>query len=153
MTTGNIFGIGIIMDEEIKESSEREYEVAALFVNELDEPVFGGDINIIQKDGPKLVALAYPIKKHRSAFLRVYLLQCTGVVAQELEMALNHDQKIIRHLLITPPIMTRRKDKHVEGEYEQESAKTAYVTPAHPTAVSNEALEEALEKILENEPK
>lgn len=152
MTAGDIFGIGIIMDEEIKESSEREYEVAALFVNELDEPVFGGDINIIQKEGPKLVALAYPIKKHRSAFLRVYLVQCAGVAAQELAMSLNHDQKIIRHLLITPPIMTRRTDKRAEEKYEEEPAKTAHATPAHPAAVSNEALEEALEKILENEP-
>lgn len=153
MTTGDIFDIGIIMDEEIKESGEREYEIAVLFVNELDEPVFGRDIEIIQKDGPKLVALAYPIKKHRSAFLRVYLLRCAGVAAQELAIALNRDQKIIRHLLITPPIIKRHKDKHAEEEYKEEPVKTAHAMPAHPAAVSNEALEEALEKILENEPK
>lgn len=152
MTAGNIFDIGIRMDEEIQGSGEREYEVAALFVNELDEPVFGGDITIIQKDGPQLVALAYPIKKHRSAFLRVYLLQCARVAAQALAHALNHDQKIIRHLLITPPIVTRRKDKRAEGELKEESATMARATPAHPTAVSNEVLEEALEKILQNEP-
>lgn len=140
------------MDEEIKESSEREYEVAALFINELDEPLFGENVKIIQKDGPKLVALAYPIKKHQSAFLRVYRLKCAGVVAQELAKALNHDQKIIRHLLITPPIMTRRKDKRAAGEHKEEPAKTAYEMLARPAVVSNEALEEALEKILENEP-
>ena len=139
------------MDEEISGNGGREYELAALFVNELDEPSWGPNVEIIQKDGPKSVTLAYPIHQHGSAFLRVYLLRCTGVVARGLGTALNQDQKIIRHLLITPPIVTRRKDKRAEEEYIEEPAKTAHATPAHPTAVSNEALEEALEKILENE--
>lgn len=141
------------MEEEVQDTDPREYELAVVLVSELHEPSFASDIEIIQKDGPKSVVLAYPIKKHTSAFLRVYLLRCRGAVAKELASVLRHDAAIIRYLLITPPIVTSRKNTYVESEHTEEQIKTVSVVPARAEAISNEALEEALEKILENESK
>lgn len=142
------------MEDDAKECIERAYELAVLCVNEADEPSFPVGIRVVQKEGPRSVPLAYPIKKHQSAFLRVYIIECAASAVRELAEGLNHSAAVIRHLLITPPIVTRRKQAVAREEAGADLAKVAAgLTPARPEAVSNEALEEALEKILENEPK
>ena len=123
---------------------KKEYELAVLTVGETEAVAFGAGIEMVQKDGPKPVALGYAIKKHQSAFLWVYVFNALPSDADELNKIVSADQGILRHLMVTPAVMSRRR----EPAHEAKSAQ-ADVRPVSPEAVSNEALEAALENILE----
>ncbi len=132
------------MNEGGKKEGMKEYELTVLTVNETEAVLFGSDIDMIHTEGPKSVALGYPIKKHTSAFLRVYIFYALPSVADVLNKAVAANQRILRHILVTPAIMTRRR----EAIHEQKSASIEIARPPLPEAVSNEALEAALENIL-----
>ena len=106
-------------------------------------------IELIKKEGPKSVPLGYPIKKHESAFLAVYVVKATPEDAVAMEEVVRTNATVLRHILITPPVMKRRRDARAE-----KSEKREEVRPASPEAVSNAALEAALETIqgTNNEP-
>lgn len=133
------------MNSEAEAAEKREYELAVLAVDEGYETPIGKDIEVVQKDGPKSVPLAYPIKKHLSAYLRVYILRALPQAADELNKSVEADQLVLRHLLITPPIAVRRREVPA-GERE---AKAEAVRPTSPEAVSNAALEAALGAMLD----
>lgn len=135
------------------DDGRRDYEIAVLMAHEADEPSWGENIAIIQKEGPKNVSLAYPIKKHLSATLRVYIIRCLPQAAQALNALLGSSQAIVRHLLITPPIMTRRRMPQSVVRESVPAPQGGLAKPVPPEMVSNKTLEEVLEKILEhNEP-
>ena len=128
----------------------RDYEIAVLMANELDEPLFGEGVEIVEKEGPKAIQLAYPIKKHASASLRVYVVRCSPENAAGIAALLKSNASVIRHLLITPPIVPRRRiapaaDAGERSVPKSDSAKQA----GSSSAVSNQALEAALTKILD----
>lgn len=138
------------MNSEAEVAEKREYELAVLAIEEGYETPISKDIEILQKDGPKSVALAYPIKKHLSAYLRVYILRALPQAADELNKSVEADQAVLRHLFITPPIAVRRR----EVPASEREAKAEAVRPTSPEAVSNAALEAALGAMLDtNEPK
>jgi ribosomal protein S6 len=85
--------------------------------------------------------LGYPIKKHESAFLSVYIVKAFPSDAVLMEEAVRVNPAVLRHLMITPPVMTRRRDAREPKPEKQD------VRPSSPEAVSNEALEAALENI------
>ncbi len=135
------------MDSVSEKDDLKEYELAVITAGEAEAVTFGAGIEMVQKDGPKPIALGYAIKKHASAFLWVYVFNALPAVADELNKVVSADQGILRHLMITPAIMARRR----EPVREQKIADS--VRPVSPEAVSNKALEAALENILEtNEP-
>ena len=136
------------MDSVSEKDIMKEYELAVLAAGEAEQVAFPAGIEIVQKDGPKPVALGYAIKKHASAFLWVYVFNAAPEAADLLNKAVAADQSVLRHLMITPAIMARRR----EPAHEQKPAETS--RPVSPEAVSNAALEAALENMLEtNEPK
>ena len=120
----------------------RLYELTVLTTHETDAIAFGPEIELIKKEGPKSVPLGYPIKKHESAFLAVYVVQATPEDAVLMEEAVRINTAVLRHILITPPVMTRRRDARVEKSEKREETRSA-----SPEAVSNAALEVALETI------
>lgn len=140
------------MEQEVRQEDTREYEIAVIMAQDVDEPIFGPAIQVMQKDGPKAVVLRYAIKKHTSGFLRTYIARCVPAVAHELNASLQSNKAVIRHLLITPPTITRRRDIQTReqslGKQEGEKVETM-VSPVRAEAISNEALEQALGKILE----
>ncbi len=138
------------MDTEADIEDTRDYEVAVLMANETEEPLWGESIAVVQKEGSKVVQLAYPIKKHLSATLRVYVIRCAPAVAHALHASLQSHHGIIRHLLITPPLMTRRRASHAVVRSGERMVKNESAKPASSEMVSNQALEEVLEKILKN---
>ncbi len=153
MTLRIFFWYGIRMEQDVHQEDTREYEIAVIMTNDADEPIFSSAIQVIQKDGPKAVVLGYAIKKHTSGFLRIYIVRCVPAVAHELNGSLQSNKAVIRHLLITPPTITRRRDipmrEQSPGKQEGEKIETM-ASPARSEAISNEALEQALGKILEN---
>lgn len=138
------------MDIETHGEDTRDYEVAVLMANDTDEPSFEGGIAVIQKEGPQMVALAYPIKNHASATLRVYIIRCAPNIARGLDASLKSHQAIIRHLIITPPVMTSRRMPQSVVREREPILKNEPAKPASSEAVSNKTLEEVLEKILEH---
>ncbi len=130
------------MDVTSEKDEKREYELAVIAANEADEVVFGAGIEMVQKEGPKPIALAYPIKKHLSAYMRVYVFRALPADADLLNKSVEADQSILRHLMITPAIAVRRESRAHETRPRAEA-----VRPNSPEAVSNAALEAALETI------
>jgi len=133
------------MNVEAEMTEKREYELAVLAMEEGYETPMAQDIEVVQKDGPKSVPLAYPIKKHLSAYMRVYIVRALPQAAAELNKSVEADQSVLRHILITPPIAVRRREVPA-GERE---AKAEAVRPTSPEAVSNAALEAALGAMLD----
>ena len=124
------------------------YELAVLMVSDKTELALGANIEVVRKDGPKSVPLGYPIKKHESAYLTVYVVKASPEDAVVMEELVRTNTAVLRHILITPPVMTRRRDAREPKADKQETK------PLSPEAVSNAALEAALETIQgTNEPK
>lgn len=129
------------MDSAVEKKDARLYELAVLTVSDKDVLELGTDIEVVRKDGPKSVPLGYPIKKHESAFLTVYVVKAAPEDALVMEEAVRTNTHVLRHILITPPVMTRRGDRREPKADKQETR------PLSPEAVSNAALEAALETI------
>lgn len=136
------------MDSAAEKKDARLYELAVLTVSDKDVLELGANVEVVRKDGPKSVPLGYPIKKHESAYLTVYVVKASPEDALVMEEAVRINTAVLRHILITPPVMTRRRDAREPKAEKQE------VRPSSPEAVSNAALEAALETIQgTNEPK
>ena len=136
------------MDSAVEKRDARLYELAVLTVSDKTELSLGTNIEVVRKDGPKSVPLGYPIKKHESAYLTVYVVKATPEDAVVMEEVVRTNTAVLRHILITPPVMTRRRDAREPKADKQETK------PLSPEAVSNAALEAALETIQgTNEPK
>ncbi len=136
------------MDSAVEKKDTRLYELAVLTVGDKDELQFGAGIEVAKKEGPKSVPLGYPINKHESAFLTVYTVQASPEDAVAMEEAVRINTAVLRHIMITPPVMTSRRDAR-----EPKAGKREEVKPLSPEAVSNAALEAALETIQgTNEP-
>lgn len=127
------------------EKDAREYEIPVLMLDEKSEPLFGEGVEIIHTEGPRSILLSYPIKKHASAFLRVYIVRCAPDSAVGLTARLSNQDIVLRSMIITPPVITRRRPTQ---ELRKEQV-VAEVKPPRAEAITNEALEEALEKILD----
>lgn len=129
------------MDSAVEKRDARLYELAVLTVSDKTELSLGANIEVVRKDGPKSVPLGYPIKKHESAYLTVYVVKASPEDALVMEEAVRSNTAVLRHILITPPVMTRRRDAREPKADKQETK------PSSPEAVSNAALEAALETI------
>lgn len=129
------------MDSAVEKRDVRLYELAVLTVSNAVELALGANVEVVRKDGPKSVPLGYPIKKHESAYLTVYVVKTSPEDALIMEEAVRINTAVLRHILITPPVMTRRRDAREPKADKQETR------PLSPEAVSNAALEAVLETI------
>jgi ribosomal protein S6 len=101
---------------DMTDDRSRQYELAVLVTNEAGEvdidsllAEFSQSHNLVMdgKDPAKLVALSYPIKKHKSAILLTYRFTASPLVAPLLSQALRHREGVLRNLVITPPIINQ----------------------------------------------
>ncbi len=141
------------MENEL-EKEKKQYELAVLLDDESAEGVVAdfltkNQVEIYQKDGPKTINLAYPIKKHTTAFLVVYYFYSLSSHIKLIESELRLQSHILRFLLITPPIQKLQKTSRTDNEIKTNSPVSVDVNPPKTESVSNEVLEEALEKILQ----
>lgn len=129
---------------------KRNYELAVLLENETLENTAAdflskNQLDVYQKEGPRHVNLAYPINKHVSAALVVYYFSALPELIAKFKEDLKMFPSVLRFLLITPPIAKAKKMNQV-----RESQPVAVdIKPPRTEAVSNEMLEETLEKILQ----
>lgn len=128
---------------------KRNYELAVLLTDDAAEPTVAGflskhQLEIYHKEGPRAINLAYAINKHTGAHLAVYYFSALPEIIPQLKEDLKAQSDILRLLLITPPI--ERPKKFVARELKSVAVD---IKPPRTETVTNEALEETLEKILQ----
>ncbi len=94
------------------------------------------------------ISLAYPIKKHLSAFFGFIRFKALTSEIAELKSDLRHNSKILRSLVtVHIPVAPRvARDRNVERSTEDKVAPKKEISQVG--AVSNEDLEKTLEEIL-----
>ncbi len=94
---------------------------------------------VFQKGSLSEIKLAYPIKKHASAYFGYIQFELRPDQIEKISQSLKLNPLVLRHLTITPPLI--KKERKAESK--------EYVKPvAPPQVLTNEALEEKLEEIL-----
>jgi len=100
---------------------------------------------ILNQSPVNSMKLAYPIKKHLSAFFGVINLEMEPENMKALSSALNLSADVLRFLIIAVPKAKKSPERSERSEV-RKPAKTE--TAGSSSVLSNKALEEKLEEIL-----
>ena len=139
----------------VEESNKRIYEAAFLVKGTEGEAVCEkllgeSGATIILKKAFTAVRLAYPIKRQESAFLGVFQFEASPDSVAPLREKASLRADILRFLIVTPPLGASKPEstprETPEGGKPREEA---IPRTGGGEALSNEALEETLEKILQ----
>src|SRR3989338_1373283 len=137
------------------EENKKEYEISFLLksadlISEIDNALKIIQANISERGQLKDVRLAYPIQKHHSGFFGFYFFEADPAVMADLRQSLTLNEKVLRFLIITPPI--KKRQPYYQGRpssVASEPSTNAVPRPVQlPQVLSNEALEQKLEEIL-----
>lgn len=136
------------------EENKKEYEISFLLkstdlVSEIDNALKSAGAKISERGQIKEVRLAYPIEKHHSGFFGFYSFEADASVIADFRQSLTLNEKVLRFLIITPPIKKRQpyyQSRPSSGSSEPLSNAVPQVQL--PQVLSNEALEQKLEEIL-----
>ena len=136
------------------EENKKEYEISFLLksadlISEIDNALKIIQANISERGQLKDVRLAYPIQKHHSGFFGFYFFEADPATIADLRQSLTLNEKVLRFLIITPPIKKRqpyypRRPSSVGSEPSIAAPRPVQL----PQVLSNEALEQKLEEIL-----
>ena len=88
------------------------------------------------------IKLAYPIKKHVSAYFGYVNFEADPADIKELSGILRLNPEVLRFLVIASPVLKKEEGEKAEGK------KSAKAEAAGKSVLTNEALEEQLEEIL-----
>ena len=156
------------MSEESTVEDQKAYEVSFLLTEEsviadIDKAIEGAGMQITNKGQLQNLKLAYPIKKHDSAFFGYYHIAGLPENIKKVKEALALNPKILRILVLTPPIIvapreirSTARDSQTPTQEIQSTAsgvnvaapKPEEVRRPEPAILSNEGLEKKLEEIL-----
>ncbi len=138
---------------------KKEYELSYILPTEeagieVEKAIVAAGGEITTKSPIQSMKLAYPIKKHASAFFGFFYLNALPENVVKLHDALRVNKNVLRHLIVTPPIKMApleqrfmREGKRIQGPLPA-TAKIEESKPA-PTQLSNEGLEKELQQILQ----
>ncbi len=144
------------MIETLKLDGQKEYEVSFWLTSEEDISEIGNilasaNTTIISKTPLASIKLAYPIKKHNSAFFGSCIFIGLPENLKQIDKALASSHKVLRNLIITPPPKVNAREPRSSPEV----ASRENVIPESPlrsvvdtSVLSNEGLEKKLEEIL-----
>ncbi len=137
------------------DSEKKSYEISFLVRNESDVQAILSHLSrigaeILNEGNVSEVRLAYPINKLHSANFGWICFDVVPEKIAELNSALRLDEKIMRHLVITPPITkTEKKRPAKPSPAKTETASDSVQTSSSNSGeISNEELEKKLEEIL-----
>ncbi len=148
------------MDEMVQLNDKKEYEMSFVLASEEGAADVFSTLNVIgaeviTKSSLNSIKLAYLIKKHASGYFGFCIFKAEPASVKQLKDALALNAKVLRNLLITPPIKiaARREDRSSGDGRERRSVVAAKpelveARPAEPQILSNEGLEKKLEEIL-----
>ncbi len=126
----------------MSDESQKEYEIAFLLSSLEAERDFEGALRqnhaefTYQKSAVEQ-RLAYPIKKHTSAYFGFYNFKTDPANIKAMKDTLALNANVLRYMIITPPVKIVSVSTQARPEKKPAAA-----------AVSNQALEEKLEEIL-----
>ena len=134
------------MENEL-EKSKKAYELAVVLKDgAAEKAVTDLGLEIFYKEDPKVINLAYSIKKHQSGVLFVYHFWAYPENVAAIQKNLDTHPDALRVLLITPPIIVNRKKQELISKIDEAKVE---IKPPKTEEVTNEVLEQTLEKILE----
>ncbi|MDP3725158.1 MAG: 30S ribosomal protein S6 [Nanoarchaeota archaeon] len=146
-------------DEQFEESPSL-YEITYLAREEKDGPLLVGilakhGVKIERENAPQKIQLAYPIKKELFAFLGVIRFQAnpSGLLGLNTELLL--EDRLLRYLITHPApeeAESRGGDPSREGHPSKKrspEARRPFTVSSPSRALSNEALQEKIEEILQ----
>ena len=131
----------------MKDEGKKEYEISYLLTApEAEQEV----ISTLKQNGAEIsvqkpvasITLAYPIKRHATAYFGFCQFMADASAIKSMDDALRLKKGVIRFLVMTPAVKVP-----TPGAFAVKSDK-AEKKPVAPAALSNEALSEKLEEIL-----
>ncbi len=135
------------------ESEKKNYEISFLLKEENDVEAVLKHLSqigaeILNEGKISELKLAYPIKKLNSAYFGWlhFAAQPDGVV--KLNSALKLEGRVVRYLIITPPITKTEKKKAPRSTEKNEEQPASPAAESATSEISNEELEKKLEEIL-----
>ena len=133
------------------EEEKINYEIAYLVKNEADKErilKFFDSLGIkLNSTGePKLMTLAYPIKKEKTAFFGWYDFSAEPENISQLEKNLKLDQQIIRFLIVKLPKISKKETRPKSQNVSKESSLKRSMESQN--VLTNEDLEQRLKEIL-----
>ncbi|MBI2025063.1 MAG: 30S ribosomal protein S6 [Candidatus Harrisonbacteria bacterium] len=131
----------MITSTEMNDEIKKDYEIAFLLSDQeaekdLAQVLRSHKADFIHQKSAAEQKLSYPINKHLSAFFGFYHFKMIPENIKSLREALKLNPKILRFLLITPPVKV------------QKAAPAPRDKKAAAPIITNEALVEKLEEIL-----
>ncbi len=135
------------------DSEKKSYEISFLVRNENDVEAVLNRLSrigaeILNEGNVSEIKLAYPIKKASSAYFGWIYFDVVPEKIAELNSALKLDEKIMRHLVITPPITKTEKKRPAKPSPAKSETIAATASGSTSSELSNEELEKKLEEIL-----
>jgi len=125
------------------------YEIAFLLKDPASEKVILDLLSenkaVISNQSPiNSIKLAYPIKKHTSAYFGYINFEADPTNIKSVSETLNLNPEVLRFLIITSPVISKKS----ESDKYSEAKKSSKLESGNGTVLTNEALEEKLEEIL-----
>jgi len=147
------------MADELELKDKKEYEMSFVLASEdgatdVLSALTAIGAEVVTKSSLNSIKLAYPIKKHESAYFGFCIFKADPSSIKQLKDALALNANVLRSLLITPPVkISAREDRRLGEGRERRPAvvsklEVVEAKPAEPQILSNEGLEKKLEEIL-----
>ncbi len=153
MTEGICFAKLLVMLDNSDIKDKKEYELSFVLadetgVSEVDQVLarYGAEVSF--RSPVTLIRLAYPIKKHESAYFGFVYFTVLPDAPAKIRGSLALAPKVLRSIMITPPMRQPVREPREARGIKREEAVIPAPAPKPETAVSNEALEKKLEEIL-----
>lgn len=136
------------------EDDKREYEISFLLSGPEAKSEVLNLLNQIKaeltaEEEPRLINLAYPIKKQLSAHFGFYQFRANPADLKSLKDALAINAKVLRFLVVSDPIKKQSAVPKERPRPEIPSKPAPIESMPTPKVLSNEALEKTLEEILQ----
>lgn len=134
--------------------NKKNYEISFLTHSEEGVGVLVKHLNqlgaeILNEGDIESINLAYPIKKHESAYFGCIHFEASPDLIDQLKEVLKFEDGVLRYLIITPPFMKEGAPQAKEHKIETEKKKPSS-EPTSEKGLSNEDLEAKLEEISES---
>lgn len=130
----------------MEKDTQKEYEISFLLTSSeaeksIDEVLTKNLAEVFNRKPVVEIPLAYPIKKHSTAYFGFYHFRSNPGNVEKIDAALRLTKDVLRFLVVTPP---------AQSAAPQATSRPTIIRKQSEVALSNEALEEKLEEILKS---
>ena len=137
-----------------EESNKKQYELSFLGREEADageikKTLEGMGAEIALASPVEKITLAYPIKKFTSAFFGYFHVSASPETMRQVGEVVRVKPGILRTLVITPPAAKHHERREEWDRSKRPPVKPKSFEPAPSGSISNEALQEKIEEILQ----